>query len=171
MKLKDLKEWGGRDLPGFGDEATWGGRRPHGEDDDDRSSLSDYMSSDFVSTADMPDNAFIVPVGAIHHDDDEASIKNTLKVDGEGIVVSNDTGHDYAKAFHHCIQPMWDFACGGEEERYVSRDRVKPLQDLVAQMGKKFSMTDLQAGVKKWMDVATDGPTTKAEIEDALNNY
>lgn len=161
MKLKDLKEWGGRDLPGFGDEATWGGRTPHGSDDDEQQSLADYIKNEFVSTADAPDDAFFINVGWFHLDDTEKEIQENLK--HSKVTVTNDTGHDFAKAFNHAIKPMWDFCCG-DTDHFISHEGIRAMQALTQQMGNKFSVTDLKAGVSKWMSIANAGPNTLDDI-------
>lgn len=167
MKLRDLKEWGGRDLPGPGDEATWGGRTPYGDEDDQRADLGEYLKNNFVSTADAPDDAFFINIGWFHMNDTEKEINENLK--GLGLKVANDTGHAYASAFLHAIKPMWDFCCGNTDH-YLTHDKVRSLQELTAQMGKSFSITEMKAGVKKWMSIAQDGATTLDDIASSMND-
>ena len=164
MKLKDLKEWGGRDLPGFGDEATWGGRSPDGGDD--RVSVEEYIKNDYVSTADLNYEYFFVDPGEFDVKDTEEQIMQGLK--NLSIKVTNDTGHPFATAFMHAIKPVWNFCCAGED-RWIAKEHLPALAELVSNgSAEEFTITQLQALSKKWLDVAQSGPNTLSEIRDAL---
>lgn len=143
MKLKQLKEWGGRDLPGFGDEATWGGRTPTIDDDEPEDPLADYFRTD----ADELNGIFIVDPGEYSNDDPE--VEAQLKRDGYRI--ENDTGHSFVAAFSHAQKPVYNYFCSGTEDRYVSMYVVAELKRLAQEAGKKFTITDLQRLNNKWM--------------------
>lgn len=162
MKLKDLKEWGGRDLPGFGDEATWGGRRPYGEDDDDdRGDFASYLSSEYTETPELDKDCFMIDPGEFSKTMTEEDILESLKI--LGYKIQNDTGHPFATAFMHAIKPMWNFCCDGPD-RFVKNEHVSELEELCTPVGKQFTITQLQVLCKKWLAIAESSPTTKKEI-------
>lgn len=143
MKLKQLKEWGGRDLPGFGDEATWGGRTPYPDDDEQEDPLADYYRTD----DDALDGIFIVDPGEYSNGDPD--VEAQLKRDGYKI--TNDTGHGFPEAFSHAQKPVYNFFCAGTEDHYVSTYVIAELKRIAGEAGKSFTITELQALNKKWM--------------------
>lgn len=163
MKLKDLKEWGGRDLPGFGDEATWGGRSPDGGDD--RASLKDYLASDYTETSELDNECFFIDPGEFDIKDDEAEILRCFK--NLGVTVKNDTGHPLAVAFMHAFKPVWNFCCSGPD-RWIADEHIPKLRELCTSVGPDFTITQIQALSKQWVNIAESGPTTLDEIRDAL---
>lgn len=165
MKLTDLKEWGGRDLPGFGDEATWGGRSPDGGGD--RASLQDYLSSDYTNTSELDNECFFIDPGEFGPHDDEVELKKIFK--NLGITVENDTGHPLPVAFTHAFKPVWNFCCNGPD-RWIAKEHIPALQQLCTSVGPTFTVTQIRALSKQWLNIAESGPTTIDEIRDALND-
>lgn len=160
MKLKDLKEWGGRDLPGFGDEATWGGRTPYGSDDDEQ---VDPMA-DFTRTDMLDNSCFFIDIGEFDIKDqvtDEELAAHFKKLDYK---IANDTGHSLVQAFYHSIKPMWLFCCA-DPDRFVHADAIPELKALTEKMGEpNWSITQIQAGVREWMKIVDAYPNTKQDI-------
>lgn len=168
MKLKDLKEWGGRDLPGFGDEATWGGRRPRSEEEDETDDFGGYLASEYTETPELDNACFPIDPGEFSKDSDEAFIKESLGI--LGYKVQNDTGHPFAAAFLHAIKPVWNFCCDGPE-RWVKNEHIEELTQLSASIGKEFTITQLQAVCKRWLQIAEASPTTKKEITNEYRGH
>lgn len=167
MKLHHLKEWGRSDLPGFGDQATFGGRSPDTENS--QQSFDDYIKTEYTHVSELPEDAFPVPVGWLHLDFDEAEITKTLKKYG-GLSVSNDTGHPFAQAFNHVIKPLWNFSCNSDEDQLILKSDENQLKAISASSGKQITITQLQAIVKKWMAVATKGPNTLADARSQFES-
>lgn len=141
MKLTDLKEWGGRDLPGFGDEATWGGRSPEGDDEP-------AMQS--VSLDELPQEYMFVDPRAIAPLNDEAEITKYLQTCGF-TKVTNDTGHQFVPAIKHALKPMFQVFQSGGEVPIASLDGLAELGET---MSEKVSITELQVAAKKWVALA-----------------
>lgn len=141
MKLKDLKEWGGRDLPGFGDEATWGGRSPEGTDE---------PAQQTTSVDELPQEYMFVDPRALAHLEDEAEIVKYMQTCGFSKVI-NDTGHQFVPAFKHALKPMFQvFQSGGA----VPVANLDSLAKLGESLSEDVTITQIQAAAKKWANLA-----------------
>lgn len=141
MKLKDLKEWGGRDLPGPGDEATWDGRSPEGDDEP-------AMQS--VSIDELPQEYMFVDPRAFAQLEDESGIVKYMKTCGFS-KVTNDTGHQFVPAIKHALKPMFQVFQSGGAIPIASLDG---LADLSETLPEDITITQIQAAAKKWVNLA-----------------
>lgn len=142
MKLKQLKE-AGRDLPGFGDEATWGGRTPYPDDDEQVNPLDGFVTVD----SDELDGTFIVDPG-LYSSDDPKIEKDLAEA---GFKITNDTGHSFTAAFAYAQKHVENFFIHDNDSKYVSVNVIPALKQQAAAAGKEFTLTQLVQLNKRWM--------------------
>jgi len=141
MKLKDLKEWGGRDLPGPGDEATWDGRSPDNGDD---------PAQQTVTVDELPQEYMFVDPRAIAPLEDEKEIVKYMQTCGFS-KVSNDTGHQFVPAIKHALKPMFQAYQSGGVIPVASLDGLAELSESLPE---DITITQIQAAAKKWANLA-----------------
>lgn len=139
MKLTDLKEWGGRDLPGPGDEATWDGRSPESEHE---------PMAQTTPAAELAQEYLFVDPHAIATMHDEKEIVQYMKTCGF-TKVTNDTGHAFVPAIKHAIKPM---IANMHDE--VAVESLPSLAQLGESLPEQITITELQAAAKKWAHIA-----------------
>lgn len=141
MKLTDLKEWGGQDLPGAGDEATWDGRSPEGDDEPSQQTVTvDELSQEYL---------FVDPRAFAQLDDEQEIIKY-MKTCGFTKVI-NDTGHQFVPAIKHALKPMFQAYQSGGLIPVASLDG---LAELGENLPEDITITQIQAAAKKWANLA-----------------
>ena len=135
----------GKDLPGPGDESTWGGRTPYVEDPPD-DPLADYYRTD----DDALNCIFIIDPGRYSVLDSD--VEQRLKDDGYAII--NNTPLTFIEAFSLAQQPVHAFFCDPKgPDRYVSMYVINDLKRLASESGKEMTMTELHLLNWQWMTV------------------